>query len=228
MAGGHSTAVLFDFGGTLDAAGLPWKERVFRLYRAEGVAVAPEQFDRLFYRADDALVGTIPRTLSLQDTVRRLVAGVGAGLGVNEEGLTERIATRFLDDTLANICDNTALLSRLARRCRLGIVSNFYGNLRRICEEIGIRRFFGVIIDSTEVGWRKPDPRIFRHALGELGVGPGDAAFVGDSLSRDMVGARGVAMPHIWLVGERAWLPQPCCSGDRVIRSLQELPGFLL
>ncbi|MBI3976278.1 MAG: HAD family hydrolase, partial [Armatimonadetes bacterium] len=34
-------ALLFDFGGTLDADGVPWKDRIFTLYRAEGVDVPP-------------------------------------------------------------------------------------------------------------------------------------------------------------------------------------------
>ena len=33
--------VLFDFGGTLDANGVAWKERFFRLFRDEGVGIAP-------------------------------------------------------------------------------------------------------------------------------------------------------------------------------------------
>ena len=42
----------------------------------------PEVFDPVFYRADDALVGAIPDTLSFEDTVRRLTADVAAGLAV--------------------------------------------------------------------------------------------------------------------------------------------------
>ena len=75
-------AVLFDFGGTLDADGLPWKERVFRLFAEEGVVVTRERFDPLFYTADDALVGTIPRTSSFGETVARLAAGVAAALAL--------------------------------------------------------------------------------------------------------------------------------------------------
>ena len=71
-----SAAVLFDFGGTLDADGLPWKERVFRLFREEGAVVARERFDPSFYAADDALVGAIPATSSFQETVARLVTSV--------------------------------------------------------------------------------------------------------------------------------------------------------
>ena len=219
-------AILFDFGGTLDAAALTWKERFFGLYRAEGVVVPPERFDPLFYAADDALVGAIPATLSLEATVRRLVTGLGAALGLSDGGLADRIATRFLDAATRAARDNVAALSELARRYPLGLVSNFYGNLATVCDDLGIRPLFRVIVDSEQVGWRKPDPRIFRHALDELGVKPADATFVGDSLARDMAGARGIGMAHIWLVGETTPPPRPCCDGDRVIRSLGELRGL--
>src|SRR5437764_13879295 len=78
---GPPRALLFDFGGTLDAPGVPWKARVFRLYRDEGVDVTADRFDPVFYRADDALVGTIPATLSLEETVRRLVDAIDGALG---------------------------------------------------------------------------------------------------------------------------------------------------
>lgn len=219
--------MLFDFGGTLDAPGLPWKERVFRLYRAEGVAVTPERFDPLFYRIDDGMVGAIPATFSFGDTVRHLVTGVGAALGVADAKLTERVAMRFLDEAMVGLRDQAPLLSRLAHRYRLGIVSNFYGNLATVCKDAGLDAFFSVIVDSTLAGSTKPDPRIFRYALDALGLSPGEAVFVGDSLPRDMAGARGVGMPHVWLAGETATEPRPCCPRDRVIRSLEELPGLL-
>ncbi len=221
-------AILFDFGGTLDGTALAWKERMFRLCRAEGVAVTPEQFDPAFYGADDALVGAIPATLSLEETVRRLVARLATALGLSDAGLVDRIATPFLDGVTRSVRDHAALLSELAGRYDLGIVSNFYGNLTAVCTDLGIRSLFRVIVDSEQVGCRKPDPRIFRHALDELGVKAGDATFVGDSLARDMAGARGIGMAHIWLVGETASPSRPCCHGDRVIRSLGELREVLL
>ena len=36
--------VLFDFGGTLDSDGVPWKERFYALYRAEGLDLSAEGF----------------------------------------------------------------------------------------------------------------------------------------------------------------------------------------
>src|SRR5262245_45102793 len=219
-------AILFDFGGTLDGTH-PWKDRMFRLCRAEGVAVTPERFDRAFYGADDALVGAIQKTLSLDETVRRLTTGLGAALDLSG-AVAERLARRFVDDTSDFVQRNISILSDLARRYHLGIVSNFYGNLTSVCEDLGLRPLFGVIVDSAAVGFTKPDPRIFTRALDELGVQAGDATFVGDSLSRDMAGARDIGMAHIWLAADGAPRSRPCCPGDRVIRSLAELRGLLL
>jgi putative hydrolase of the HAD superfamily len=222
-----ASAVLFDFGGTLDADGIPWKDRVHRLFVDAGVVVPRERFDPVFHAADDALVGALPSGASLQDTVARLVDGVARGLELRDRAPAERVARGFLDRALESLAHNAPLLERLAERYRLGIVSNFYGNLERVCADGGIRRYFTALVDSATVGWEKPDPRIFRHALEALGVAPGAATFVGDSLPRDMAGARGVGMRHIWLAGEGAAGARPCCRDDRVIHSLKDLEGLL-
>src|SRR5262249_44731969 len=152
----------------------------------------PGRFDPLFYRVDDGLVGTVPPTLSLRATVERLVAGVSATVGVGDSRLTGAIATRFYEDAMAYARQHAPLLARLAARYRLGVVSNFYGNLDAVCDELGLAPYLTVTVDSTAVGCRKPDARIFRHALDRLHADPAAAAFVGDSLARDMMGARTV------------------------------------
>ena len=220
--------MLFDFGGTLDADGLPWKERVFRLFADEGLVVARERFDPLFYAADDALVGALGATCSFHETVTRLVDAVGNALAAADRGVAARVARRFLDDALATLAANRPLLDELARRYRLGIVSNFYGNLARVCEDAGIHSYFSVLVDSAQLGCEKPDPRIFQHALQTLGVPASAATFVGDSLPRDMAGARSVGMRHIWLAGSEPSAAAPCCRDDRRIRSLRELEAILL
>src|SRR5581483_4989193 len=119
----------------------PWKERLFRLYRAEGVAVSPEAFAPLFYRADDALVGTVGPALSLRETVQRLVDGVSAGLQLDDRRVGDRVAAAFLGGAMACARESAALLSELAGRYRLGLVSNFYGNLATVAEDLGLRPY---------------------------------------------------------------------------------------
>jgi putative hydrolase of the HAD superfamily len=220
-----TSALLFDYGGTLDADGLPWKERFRQLYRAHGVHPADSLFDPVFYAADDALPGVLPSGCGPRDTVGRLVIDVSAGLGVTDPRVTAGVGDGFLDASFAHLTASRELLVRLRRRYRLGLVSNFYGNLDAVCEEAGIAELFDVMVDSARVGFTKPDARIFRHATDALGLAPDDATFVGDSAPRDMAGARAVGMRHVWLTVQTP--PNPCCPGDRVISRLADLESAL-
>ena len=209
-------AILFDFGGTLDADGIPWKDR-FR--SISGIPGPNEQFDRAYYAADDALVGTIPRELSFRETVDRLSRNLVRELGWEERRI-EPLADAFVDASRSKAEESRQVLDQLSRRFRLGIVSNFYGNLERVCADFGITRHVGVMIDSAVVGFEKPDPRIFRAALDALDVAPEDAVFVGDSLPRDMQGARGLGMAHVYVTPAEA---AACCPGDPVIHGVDRL-----
>jgi putative hydrolase of the HAD superfamily len=222
------TCVLFDFGGTLDANGVAWKERFLRLCRDEGIVIASERFDAVFYAADDALVGAVPATLSLQDTVVRLTQRLTHALGVGDLTLGAKIAQRFLQEALDQLSTNVALLAHLGRRYRLGVVSNFYGNLATVCHDVGLTPFLTVVVDSACVGCLKPDPQIFLHALAALRAMPCQTLFVGDSLRRDMAGARAVGMPHVWLTTEPPPEAGPCCPDDRVVHTLDALLEWLL
>ncbi len=219
-------AILFDFGGTLDADGVPWKERFFRLFGEEGVPVSRERFEPAFYGACDCLEGTIGQDAGFRELVGRVASGLAERLGEDPERL-RRIGDRFAEDSLARLSESAALLSRLSERYRLGIVSNFYGNLGSVCREVGLAPSIGVAIDSTIIGCKKPDARIFRAALDALGAVPDEAVFVGDSPSRDMAGARALGMRHVWLRPGGA--PEgACCPEDVVIARLADLERVAL
>lgn len=210
-------AILFDFGGTLDADGVAWKDRFRSAIGFEGAA---ELFDRAFYAADDPLVGTIPRDLSLKETVERLSRNLVRELGL-EPATAPRVANAFYQDALAKSATSARILERLAERFRLGVVSNFYGNLTRVCSDTGLAPHVRVAVDSAVVGFEKPDPRIFRTALEALEVLPGEAVFVGDSLPRDMEGARGLGMAHVYV--SPAGNAAACCPADPVIPGVSRL-----
>ena len=67
--GANLETVLFDFGGTLDADGVAWKERFYSLYRSEGLDMTADVFAPTFFAADDPLVGGLPRSSGLSETV---------------------------------------------------------------------------------------------------------------------------------------------------------------
>ncbi len=224
--GAATRVLLFDFGGTLDAEGVPWKDRFYRLAQQEGLDASQAEFDPAFYGATDSLEGTIPRDAGYRDTVERVADGLAVRLK-RENALLRRIGDRFTEDSMRQLAQSAALLSRLQERYRIGIVSNFYGNIQAVCDEAGLTPWITVAVDSTVVGCKKPDPRIFQAALDPLGASPAEAVFVGDSFRRDMAGARAMGMRHVWLRPETAaGNGDPCCPEDHVIARLADLQGL--
>ena len=204
---GPIDTLLFDFGGTLDADGVAWKERFHTLYRAEGLDMAGDIFAPAFYAADDPLVGNLPSATDLSGTVQALIANLESELahragcaGSTDRG--QRVASGFLAEAAATFERNRPFLRTLSERYQLGIVSNFYGNLEAVCDSAGLRSVFKVMVDSHCVGAEKPDPAIFRVALDRLGAAPEKTVFIGDSLRRDREGARRMGMRFIWIAPE--------------------------
>jgi FMN phosphatase YigB (HAD superfamily) len=212
---GRIEALLFDFGGTLDANGVAWKERFYEFYRDEGLDMAAEAFEASFFAADDALVGRLPPATDLAGTVRALAAnleaeltrrgaGADAGIADRRSDRGARVAARFLSEASAAFARNRPVLETLSGRYRLGVVSNFYGNLQAVCDGAGLAPLFATLVDSHCVGAEKPNPAIFRVALDALRATPETTVLVGDSLRRDREGARRTGMRFIWMAPEGA------------------------
>jgi putative hydrolase of the HAD superfamily len=225
--------VLFDFGGTLDSDGVAWKERLHALYRAEGLDLSADAFAPAFYAADDALVGALPPATGLKETVHALAANLEVELARRdgEQGINgargRRAASRFLSEMSLAFARNRPVLSALGQRYRLGVVSNFYGNLEAACESSGLASLFGVMADSQRVGAEKPEPAIFHAALAALQAAPETAVMVGDSLRRDYEGARRAGMGFIWIAPEDIQAAERRRAGDRPVLAVTELPDLI-
>ena len=68
---------------------------------------------------------------------------------------------------------------------RTALLSNIHFDLRPELKDQGILDLFDSVVLSYEHGIQKPDPKLFRMALDELGVEPTDALMVGDSPTND-------------------------------------------
>lgn len=86
--------------------------------------------------------------------------------------------------------------------------------------------YFKSILISGEVGVGKPDPRIFRMALEQLGVGPEEAVMVGNSLQRDIRGAKNTGIRAIWMQLDGV-KPDDDVEPDARITNLSQLPALL-
>lgn len=223
-----SQAILFDFGGTLDADGIHWSTRFYAHYQRAGLAIDRRTFDSAFIRADRAIAHRdIIETMSFWDLLHLQVELQMQFLRLDEPRRSEEIVQSCFEETKVIIARNARILAWLSRMYALGVVSNFTGNLATVCREFGLDRFFEVVLDSKIVGISKPDPRLFQLALKELSRSPLDCYFVGDSFERDIIPAKLLGMRTVWLRGAEAGLCPDSAKVDFTIASLTELIPIL-
>lgn len=92
------------------------------------------------------------------------------------------------------------LLEALHGRTKLAIITNnsVAEQLEKL-RHLGIAHFFEAIIISEDVGFTKPDRRIFELALERLGVAASQSVMIGDNRAADIEGAHAAGIATVWL-----------------------------
>ena len=120
-------------------------------------------------------------------------------------------------------------LRAISQVYRLGVITNGLEYRQRAkFESLPIHELFDVFLTSEAAGVEKPSSEIFLLALGRAGVLPSEAAFVGDRLDVDVLGAQQAGMTAIW-VDHQGRVPSG--SGpepDATFTDFGELPSILL
>lgn len=219
--------ILFDFGGTLNTDGDHWGA-IFRQYLSQQF---PEkdisELEQAYIESERALVRTGLREETFEETLQRQVGAQFAYLGGEAQVATE-LAQTLYGDVLKRMDDVREFLRDLSARYRVGIVSNFYGNLDAVCQEFDITPYLHVIIDSALVGVRKPDPAIWQMGIEQMQFPAREIAVVGDSWKNDIGPTRPLGCRTFWYRGLE-W--RPATGGEEAdyeVHSLEELRAILL
>ena len=220
-------AVLFDFGGTLDADGRRWSERFHRFYRAMGGGLPPGVFEERFNRSDrrlEEVPGLVRFGLRrmVEEQVRLLRDLLPDGGLIDATAWSEA----FLAESRLTAARNRGILIGLGRKYSLGVLSNFSGNLRPCLAELELEDCFEVVLDSGDVGVRKPDHRFFGLAFASVRRPPEECWFVGDNPYADIAPAAALGCGTCWLAPEERAAPEGL-RPDRRIATLTELPFAL-
>jgi len=121
-------------------------------------------------------------------------------------------------------------LPLLRERYRLAVICDTGWSpgrvLRQVLAQYGMLDSFEYLFFSNEHGMSKPDVRVFKHTLAQLGVRAGEAAHVGDIQRTDVAGAQaaGMAACHFVAVNEHDLRHT---TADLVARRFDELPALL-
>jgi putative hydrolase of the HAD superfamily len=107
------------------------------------------------------------------------------------------------------------------RGLKTGLITVCSEDVVSLWEETDFHGLFDAEVFSAAVGLRKPDPRIYRIALEQLGVDAQDAMFVGDGANDELAGAERVGMTAVGVESPTGELPDDWTG--RRIRTLPEL-----
>lgn len=101
------------------------------------------------------------------------------------------------------------VLTVLARSYRLAVITNGFvsAQLPRM-QAAGIEHFFEEVVVSEAIGFAKPSPEIFHHALSRLDLTSAQVLYVGDSLTHDYAGAMQVNIDFCYYNRKNQVIPQ--------------------
>jgi putative hydrolase of the HAD superfamily len=112
-----------------------------------------------------------------------------------------------------------------SRGYRLGLLTNGDGETQRYkIERFDLAKYFETILVEGELGFGKPDARMYRLALSALGLKPEQTFMVGDNLSWDVEAPQELGIRAIWIDRKGTGLPiGSTAAPHRVIRSISEV-----
>jgi putative hydrolase of the HAD superfamily len=108
---------------------------------------------------------------------------------------------------------------------RLGLLSNGCSAFqRRKLARHGLEPMFELILIEGELGYGKPDRRVYEAALLHFGSNASDTWMIGDNLTADIAGAQAVGIRGIWHDAHgQAWQQRRDVVPDKVITRISQL-----
>ncbi len=165
-------AILFDLVGIL----------VFRKenYSAKTQdEINAENVEKLFNHLDD----------------NKLILDIKQNLTLNNAEIEQ--ATRLIPEKYEKFEDLWKLLPEIKKKYQLAVINNGNSIALKYWKEKFDFSIFDLFINSAEVGFKKPDPKIFQLACEKLGVAPQECLFMDDSLE-NIETAKKMGMETVW------------------------------
>lgn len=232
--------LIFDINGTLtDIHTNEWHDDVYRvisnLFSYQGILLGPDAVKDLYFQImkeqraasgerypEFDAVGIFREiiTRSSTDFMRRLPHEKLEQLP-RLFAETHRAASRYRLQLYDGV-ENT--LKQLLPKYRLAIVSDAQ-TAYAVPElnAVGLLGYFDPIVISGDIGYRKPDKRLFESALTTMKMEPSEVVFVGNDMHTDMYGAQKLGMKTVFFRSNQGLQNKKGVNPDYIIYNFPEL-----
>jgi len=134
---------------------------------------------------------------------------------------THRAASRYRLQLYRGVEDT---LKQLIPKYRLAAISD--GQTAYAVPElnaVGLSGYFETVTVSGDLGYRKPDKRMFESALAAMKMEPAEVLFVGNDMYRDVHGAQELAMKTVFFKSNQGTQEKDGVAPDYIIYNFPEL-----
>lgn len=230
------TAIFFDLDDTIisfNGLAIPlWKELCETFCLNTGVFQADQLLDEI-KRSAKWYWGDKERhrkgRLDLISARREVVKLAFQELGVDDLTKAYELADEYSTkrkDRIALFPGAVETLEKLRQKgVRLALVTNgdSEGQNYKI-EKFDLRKYFEDVFIEGELGFGKPDKRVYLTALDRLNLTPNNVWMTGDNLEWDIAAPQELGIYSIWNDYRRRGLPESCeVIPDRIIHNISEL-----
>jgi len=221
---------ILDYGGGVDEAWRVVCERHGPAIRCDGPALQAAIREYADWHWSDPERHRAGR-LDLRAARTHIVAGAMRTLGHDQPALARQIADEYSDTREMNMKPFPGALDTLdtlrEHGVALALLTNGAAAVQRAkIDRWDLDRYFQCVVVEGEFGVGKPDHRVYRFALGELGVSPADTWMVGDNLVWDVGTPQQLGIFGIWNDCRQTGLPPDSpVRPDRIVQCIAELVG---
>jgi putative hydrolase of the HAD superfamily len=203
---------------------------LFQIYSLQDLGIPTfEQFFSSFHTVnyqlwDDYNLGKIDKQGLRRERFPRIFSHAG--------GNVDAIPSPFEEDFMHRTSSKPHLfpyskeiLTYLQKSYRLHVITNgFNESQAKKMRSSGITDYFELVVTSETTGHKKPDPRIFYHALEQLQTDASSCLMIGDNPNSDILGAQRAAIDQVYFNPEGKTID---LKPTYEIRHLQELELLL-
>jgi putative hydrolase of the HAD superfamily len=171
--------------------------------------------------------------LQLEAARREVVRFALLELGIEDAELAACIGDAYSHkrdigmEPLPDAIDTVRWLRKSGRRLAL-LTNGAAVAQRRKIARFELTDLFDAILVEGELGFGKPDERVYKRALSALDVKPSDAWMVGDNLEWDVAAPQQLGMRGVWIDTRGRGLPeQSAVAPDFIVRTLAGLRSLI-
>lgn len=180
-------AVIFDMGGVILRTVDPTKREAM----AKRLGVTRSELEAVVFQSETSVQSELGQ-LSEAGHWKAVLAYFNQPLDCYQDWYGEFFSGDAIDRELIKF------IGTLKPKVKVGLLSNAWEHARQnLTSRHDFINIFDVSIFSSEVGLRKPDPRIFDLMLRQLGVAAGEAIFV-DDFRANIDSAAALGLKTVW------------------------------